>query len=138
MLTEAKPMLMFAALLQFLQLPGMIIGQHYLGWRADLARLTPVSRRLVVALGIGIVLYVVGTGIITLLYPRAMAESELGQALCALQAVAWSARALQQLLGLGPLWPKQVRWLHLSLATIYSTLGLTYSAIWLALPKISG
>jgi hypothetical protein len=133
-LTGAAQLLRVAAGLQLLQLPGMIVGQHYLGWRQDLSRLTPVNRRLVVALGVGIVLYVVGTALITLLYPRPMAESALGRALCVLQAAAWSARVLQQVLVIGPLWPTEVRWLHRSLTAIYSLLALGYGVVcWLLL-----
>jgi hypothetical protein len=113
-LIETAQLLRVAAGLQLLQLPGMVVGQHYLGWRRDLLRLTPVNRRLVLALGVGIVLYVVGTALVTL---------------CVLQAVAWSARVLQQVLVVGPLWPTEVRWLHRSLTAIYSLLALGYGII---------
>ena len=126
--SAAHQLLVLASSLQFLQVPGMLIGQRVLGWRDDLSRLTPVSRRLVVALGVGIVVYVCGTGVIGLLYPRAVTTTDVGRALCVLQAVAWGIRALLQWLVIGPKWPVQSRWLHRGLATTYSTLALCYSA----------
>ncbi|HET7546075.1 MAG TPA: hypothetical protein VFK05_39675 [Polyangiaceae bacterium] len=129
MLTDPIRLLVLLSGLQFLQLPGMIVGQRVLAWRDDLSKLTPVSRRLVVALGIGIVVYVCGTGVIGLLYPRAAITSEVGRALCLLQAFAWTTRASLQLLVIGPTWPRHARWLNRSLSCIYSALALGFAII---------
>ncbi len=133
MLTDPSQLLVLACALQFLQVPGMIIGQRVLAWGEDLSRLSPTSRRLVLALGVGIMLYVCGSGAIGLLYPRAIVTSDVGRALCVLQAVAWSVRALLQLFVIGPSWPLHGRWLGRSLAVVYSSLALSYSLIcWLS------
>jgi hypothetical protein len=137
-LINPESLLVLTCGLQFLQLPGMFIGQRVLGWQEELGRLTTVSRRLIIALGMGITAYVCGTGAIGLFYPHALATSELGRALCVLQAVAWTIRALFQLLAIGPAWPLRTRWLHRSLATTYSALAVGYSVIcWLLLVPTS-
>ena len=79
-----------------------------------------------------------GSACITFRYSHALAVSDLGHALCALQAIAWSARAAQQFLSLGPRWPSHVRWLHRSLSAIYTTLALTYVMVLLVVAKVPG
>lgn len=129
MLIEAPALVLAAGALQLLQLPGMVIGQRLLGWRDDLAQLRPVNRRLVMAFGVGVFLYVVGSGLIAMREPRSFAESPLGVSLCLLQALAWSARAVQQRFSIGPVWPHASRWLHRALLAIYSTLAVSYAAV---------
>jgi len=128
-LIDPAHLLVLVCGLQFLQLPGMLLGQRVLSWGDDLSRLTPVSRRLVIAMGAGIVVYVLGTGVIGILCPRAMTASEVGRALCVLQAVAWTLRASLQLLVIGKAWPDHARWLNRSLSTIYSALAVGYGVI---------
>lgn len=123
---DARHVVAAAGALQLLQLPGMALGQRLLGWRRDLAGLDLVNRRLVTAMGIGIVLYVVGTGLIAIREAAAMTTTRLGVSLCLLQAVAWSARALQQRFVIGPAWPRGARWLHRALLVVYGGLALSY------------
>lgn len=132
-MTSPAHLLVFVCSVQFLQVPGLIVGQRVLGWGEDLSRLTPVSRRLVIALGVGIMLYVCGTGVIGILFPLATTQTELGRALCVLQAVAWTVRASLQLLVIGPTWPGHALWLNRGLSTIYSALATGYLFIcWLS------
>lgn len=134
MLTSPAQLLVLLCGLQFLQVPGMIVGQRVLAWGEDLSRLTPVSRRLVIALGVGITIYVCGTGVIGILFPQAVIETEPGRALCVLQAVAWTVRASLQLIVIGPTWPCRALWLNRCLSTIYSALAVGYGIIcWLLL-----
>jgi len=132
-LTDPAHVLVLVCGLQFLQLPGMIIGQRVLGWGEDLSRLTPVSRRLVIALGAGIMMYVCGTGVIGLVFPRLTVTTEVGRALCVLQAVAWTLRASLQLFVIAPTWPQHALWLNRGLSTIYSALAVGYGLVcWLS------
>ena len=112
--------------LQLLQLPGMVVGQKLLGWRADLTKLAAVNRGLVLAMALGIVAYVVGTGILALAAPGALVGSELGRLLCVLQGVAWTLRVSLQRWMIGPVWPAHARWLHRVLSCIYGSLALIY------------
>jgi hypothetical protein len=115
-----------AGALQLLQLPLMVLAQRHLGWRDDLQRLALVNRRLVLAMAAGIVLYVTGTGVMALLYPRDMLTTAPGAALCFLQSVAWTTRTAQQLVGILPVWPVRAAWLGRAVTLLYATLSLIY------------
>jgi hypothetical protein len=119
--------------LQLLQLPLMRLAGKKLGWGAELARLTPVNRRLFQAIGRGIVIYVMGTGVIVLVHAHALTHTPLGLSLCVLQAVAWSARLAAQVFGIGSLIPPPARAFSRVATGVYASLTLAYSAltVWL-------
>lgn len=124
--------LQVAGALQLTQVPLMSIAARKLGWHTELAQLSRVNQRLFGAIGLGIVIYVMGTGVIAIAYAHALATTELGAALCVLQAVAWSTRVGQQLLRIRTLMPAGARPFSRLATTVYATLGLIYSvvAVW--------
>jgi hypothetical protein len=127
LLTALEVCMRTAGTLQLLQLPLMVLAQRHLGWRDDLQRLAIVNRRLVLAMAAGIVLYVTGTGVIALLHPRDMLMTAPGVAICLLQAVAWTIRTAQQLVGILPAWPVRAAWLGRVVTLLYATLSLIYA-----------
>jgi hypothetical protein len=118
-----------AGCLQLLQLPGMTIGRKLLGWREDLERLTPVNRGLILAMALGIIAYVLGTGVLALTLPGALVGPGLGRALCLVQALSWTLRVSLQVFAIGRVWPQHARWLHRSLVSIYGSLAVIYAGL---------
>jgi len=132
-LTFAEPLLRIAGGLQLLQLPGMIVAQRSLGWHAELDRLSLVNRRLVGAIAFGIISYVFGTALLNFLVTAEIVNSRLGVALCWLQALAWTLRAVLQFVWILPSWPPSAgRALGQLFSAIYSALALTYLTLGLA------
>lgn len=133
--------LRIAGALQLTQLPLMSIAARKLGWHAELARLSLANQRLFGAIGLGIVIYVMGSGVIVIAYAHAMATTELGAALCVLQAVAWTARISQQLFRIRRLIPKQAQPFSRLATAVYASLALLYgvAVAWLFLvPTMRG
>ena len=125
-------LLQLAGGLQLLQTPAIIAGQRSLGWTDELQVLTPLGRRFVYAIAAGVFCYVTGSGVLTVLFASELVSTNFGFGLCALQAIAWSARAGQQLFGMGSVWPKRGRWLHVAMKLVYTTLAFMYLAICVA------
>jgi hypothetical protein len=133
--------LRIAGVLQLTQLPLMSIAARKLGWHAELSRLSRVNQRLFGAIGLGIVIYVMGTGVIVIAYAHAMTTTDLGVALCVLQAVAWTARVSQQLLRIRRLIPAEARPFSRIATAVYASLALLYGVVvaWLFLaPPMRG
>lgn len=126
---SAVALLEVAGGLQLLQTPAIIAGQRSLGWVDELRALTPLGRRFVYAIAAGVFCYVTGSGILTLCFAATLASTDFGFALCALQALAWSLRAGQQLFGMGSVWPDRGRWLHVAMEVVYTSLALMYLTI---------
>jgi hypothetical protein len=126
--------LRIAGALQLTQLPLMFIAARKLGWHAELRRLSPANQRLFNAIGMGIVIYVMGTGLIVIAYPHAITTTKLGSALCVLQAVAWTARVSQQLFRIRQLIPPEARPFSRIATSVYASLALLYGVIvaWLS------
>lgn len=122
-----------AGALQLTQLPLMSLAARKLGWHADLSRLSLVNQRLFGAIGVGIVIYVMGSGVLVLLHAHALTTTELGRALCLLQAVAWSARVTQQLLRIRRLIPREARPFSHVATGVYASLALLYGFLCLEL-----
>ena len=118
--------LRFAGGLQLLQLPLMRLAGQKLVWDADLARLTPVNRLLFQAIGRGIVIYVMGTGVIVVFQAHALTHTSLGVSLCVLQALAWSARLAAQAFGIARLIPPSARGFSRIATGVYASLTLAY------------
>ena len=96
-----------AGLLQFCQVPAMLIAPSVLGWKDDLAKLEPINRRIVQVIGIAIVIVGVGTGIIVVLAPAEVAgASRAGTGLAAFLGVFWGYRALVQVTLYARIWPR--------------------------------
>jgi hypothetical protein len=129
-----------AGALQLLQLPLMSLASHKLGWNAELSRLSPVNRLLFQAIGRGIVIYVMGTGVIVLVQAEAMLATALGRSLCVLQAVAWCARLGSQLFGIRQLIPREARAFSRVATSVYASLAILYCVVcaWLALAPSAG
>lgn len=127
-----------AGALQLLQLPLMSLAAKKLGWQDELARVTLVNRRLFQAIGRGIVVYVMGTGVIVLCHAEAMTRTPLGRSLCVLQAVAWATRLGAQALGIARHMPKAARPFSRLATGVYASLTLAYSLacawLWLGPP----
>jgi hypothetical protein len=133
--------LRLAGALQLTQLPLMSIAARKLGWQAELSRLSPVNQRLFGAIGVGIVVYVMGTGVLVLAFAHAMTTTELGKALCVVQAVAWTARISQQLFRIRMLIPREARPFSRVATAVYASLALLYDLVcaWLFLaPPMPG
>lgn len=135
-MSSAETVVFVLGALQLCQLPGLHFIRRELSFGDELDQHDSVSRRLIIAIGLGIVFYVAGTGFINVLCARSMVESVAGRALSALQAIAWSARAVQQRYSLGPRWPERARWLHVLLSCAYSTLALGYTLLTLVLAPV--
>lgn len=122
-----------AGALQLTQLPLMRLAARKLGWNAELSRLSLVNQRLFGAIGLGIVVYVMGTGVLVLAYAEAMTTTPLGRALCVLQAVAWSTRVSQQLFRIRMLIPPEARPFSRLATAVYVSLASLYVllSVWL-------
>lgn len=132
--------LRIAGALQLTQLPLMSIAARKLGWHAELDRLSPVNQRLFGAIGLGIVIYVMGTGVIVIVHAHDLATTGLGVALCVLQAAAWTARVGQQLLRIRALIPPGARAFSRIATAVYASLALIYdlAAAWLLFAPMRG
>ena len=124
-----------AGALQLTQLPLMSIAGRKLGWHTELSRLSPVNQRLFGAIGLGIVVYVMGSGVLVIAYAHAVTTTELGRALCVLQATAWTARVSQQLFRVRLLIPREARPFSRVATGVYASLALLYGLLcaWLFL-----
>jgi hypothetical protein len=118
-----------AGALQLTQLPLMSMAARKLGWHAELSRLSPVNQRLFGAIGLGIVVYVMGSGVLVITYAHAVTTTELGKALCLLQAVAWTARVTQQVFRVRMLVPHQARPFSRVATGVYASLALLYGLL---------
>jgi len=118
-----------AGALQLTQLPLMSMAARQLGWHAELSRLSPVNQRLFGAIGLGIVIYVMGSGVLVIAYAHALTTTELGRAFCVLQAVAWTARVTQQLCRVRMLIPRQARPFSRVATGVYASLALLYGVL---------
>jgi hypothetical protein len=134
-LNEPVTLVRTAGALQLLQLPLMSLAGKKLGWHAELARLTPVNRLLFSAIGRGIVVYVMGTGLLVIVHADAMTATSLGRSLLALQAVAWCTRLGAQVFGIRQLIPREARAFSRLATSVYASLALSYCALcaWLFL-----
>lgn len=135
---KSELLLQTAGALQLLQLPVMRVAMRALGWSTDLTKLVPVNQRLVLALTVGVVLYVNGTGLLALLCPEELGQTQLGIWLCLLQTIAWGARAIQQLAVVAPQWPNRIKNLHWLITGIYSALALIYGTSVVLSPLVIG
>jgi hypothetical protein len=124
-----------AGALQLTQLPLMSIAARKLGWHAELLRLSPANQGLFSAIGLGIVVYVMGTGVLVITYAHAVTTTELGRALCVLQVVAWTARVSQQLFRIRRLIPNEARSFSRVATGVYASLAVLYGSLcaWLFL-----
>jgi hypothetical protein len=122
-----------AGALQLTQLPLMSLAARKLGWHAELSRLSLVNQRLFGAIGLGIVVYVMGSGVLVIAYAHAITTTELGRALCVLQAVAWTARVTQQLFRIRMLIPPPARPFSRLATGVYASLALLYGVLCAAL-----
>lgn len=95
-----------AGLLQFCQIPAMIAAPKTLGWKEDLARLSPINRNIVRVIGGGIVLAGVGTGVVVVLGATEMvAGGLLGTAFCGFLGFFWLYRLCAQVFLYSKIWP---------------------------------
>jgi hypothetical protein len=118
-----------AGILHFCQLPGMLLFWYrVLSLRDELARLSPVTRRIVHVLAAAVVLTVLGTGGVVLVGRQEVARgTPLALALCTFLCVFWGLRAIWQV-WYGPVWPKTLagRFTHFALLLLFLTQSALY------------
>jgi hypothetical protein len=90
-------LILVAGLLHFGVLLASALVPQVLDWRTDLARVAPLTRRLVWVHGAYIVGTIVFFGVLATLLPAALAAgTPLARTLCAFIALFWSVRLLLQ------------------------------------------
>jgi hypothetical protein len=120
--------LSIAGALHFLQLPSLVyLVRGTLDLRGDLGRLSAVNRRLFVVFVLAVAFLLLGMGALVALYPEHFLETPLGQRLCWLLAIFWTARALVQT-WLRSVWPRDSanRAVYYGLFALYTFLAVCY------------
>jgi hypothetical protein len=121
-----------AGWLHFLQLPAMaLFAPRILDWGTELATLSPINRRIVFAMGVGIMITIVGTGIVVISAPAEVAGGgRLGTALAGWLGIFFLQRLVVQLGLYARIWPagRAGRLSHLGLTLVFAYLSLTYLA----------
>lgn len=118
-----------AGLLQFCQIPAMIVSPKILRWEDDMAKLSPINRKIVLVIGIAILLVGVGSGMVVVLGAREMvAGGRLGSALCGFLGIFWLYRAIVQVFVYSGIWPEgQVaRLSHYGLTALFTFQASVY------------
>src|SRR3954463_3730985 len=93
------PYILFGGLLHFGILIASALVPRVLNWRADLAKLAPLSQQLVWVHGAFIVLIIVGFGTLSVAMPGELASgSVLARGVCLLIAFFWACRLAVQFL----------------------------------------
>lgn len=101
-----KNLFLLAGLLHFMQLPAMLAAPRMLDWKSDLAKLSPINRRIVQVIGIGIMIMLMGAGAVVVSAPETIAEGgRLATAFCAYLTVVWAYRGAVQIILYSRLWP---------------------------------
>jgi len=126
----AESVLIGAGVLHFLQIPSTShLARTLLHLGPDLAKLSPLNGRIVRIFVAAASLLIFGLGLTVVCRAREIADTPLGQALCLLMTVFWTARASAQL-WLRRVWPKQAwaNFWYFALLTIYVTLAVSYAS----------
>jgi hypothetical protein len=126
---QPETLLIGAGCLHFLQIPSTRhLARKMLDLGPDLAKLSALNGRIVRIFLAATSLLIFGLGLTVVFRAHEIAGSLLGQTLCLLMAVFWSARVLAQL-WLRRVWPKHARgnfW-YFALLTVYLALAVSYA-----------
>ncbi len=125
-----------AGVLHFCQVPAMMFSPKMLGWEEDLAKLSPINRRIVLVMGGGIMLTVLGSGLVVAFNARRIAEGgPLARALALFLAALWIYRGFIQVAVYARIWPpgRFARASHYGLVMLFGYLSAVY-ALAFALP----
>lgn len=128
-LPSLSTVIFLTGLLHFCQVPAMLIAPRMLGWRDDLAKVTPINRRIIAVMGLGIVLTVLGLGVVVMVAAEEIAAgSLLGAALAAFLGIFWTYRGAVQVVLYSQVWPAHGpgRLSHYGLAVLFAVLALVY------------
>jgi hypothetical protein len=108
----------------------MVVMSRMLGWRADLAKLTDLNRRIVAVIGLAIVIVMCGLGVVVMAAADELARGgRLAASVTAFLAVFLGYRAAVQWLVYGPLWSSSRRGKasHRALGILFSLQALAYA-----------
>ncbi len=106
-LLSLRNFVFLAGLLQFCQIPAMMMAPKMLGWKDDLAKLSTINRRIVKVIGVAIVIVGVGTGAIVVCAGGEMVSgSHLAIGLSLFLGIFWGYRAMVQYLLYFRIWGK--------------------------------
>ncbi|MEI9938747.1 MAG: hypothetical protein WDO69_16130 [Pseudomonadota bacterium] len=126
---RAESLLIGAGCLHFLQIPSTShLARRMLNLGPDLAKLSPLNGRIVRIFVGAASLLIFGLGLTVVCRAQEIAGTPLGQTLCWLMTVFWSARALAQV-WLRRVWPKDAHanfW-YFALLTVYLALSVSYA-----------
>jgi hypothetical protein len=117
-------------LLHFAQLPSMRAAARGFDWAGELARLSPLNRRMVQVIGLAIVLVMCGLGGVVLVAADHLVRGgRLALALDAFLAVFLGFRAFVQWRVYAPLWPtsRGGRLTHVALGLLFTLQSLVYA-----------
>jgi hypothetical protein len=127
-----KTWLVVGGLLHFVVLIASALTPRVLDWRANLATLHPLLRRLFWVYGSFIVLMIVSFGALTLWHAEELASgAALSRSICAMIAIFWLARLGVQLFVFDPGEFLTTAWLRLGyhgLTLLFSALVFIYGA----------
>ena len=124
-----------AGLLHFGILVASALVPQVLDWRTDLAKVHPLTRRLVWVYGSYIVFVIIAFGVIAVLHSPVLASgSPLARTVCAVIALFWGARMLLQYGVLAPgelldRWYLRVGYHALTLTFLFLTVVFTWAAL---------
>ena len=116
-----------AGALHFIQLPSMVLARRILGWDREFARLSPINRGIVAAIGGGILVCVVGLGLLVASSHGRLLDSPVGVGLCVFLSVFWAYRGAVQLFVYGSIWPADSRAVHHALSVLFVVLTVAYA-----------
>lgn len=93
-------------LLHFCQIPAMLFAPVMLGWKEDLAKLSPINRAICCVMGGGIILTVLGLGVVVAVACDDIAGGNAaGIGLASFLAIFWAYRASIQIFLYSRIWP---------------------------------
>jgi len=101
-----KNLVFFTGLVHFCQVPALMFAPKMLNWREDLAKLLPINRHIVVALGSSITYIILGTGIMVMATSSELAAGgRLAAGVDAFLAALWTYRLWMQIFIYPKIWP---------------------------------
>jgi hypothetical protein len=129
MMSRPELLLTGAGCLHFLQIPSTShLARRMLKLGPDLAKLSAINGRIVRVFVGATSLLILGLGLTVVTRAKDVAGTPLGQSLCTLLAVFWSARVAAQL-WMRRVWPKDghAQFWYFALLGIYLALALSYA-----------
>jgi hypothetical protein len=105
-LWSLKNLAFLSGLLHFCQVPAVYFAPKMLDWGPELAKLSPINRRIYIVIAIAITLTVLGLGVVVMAAPSEIAgASRLGSALACFLALFWAYRLGIQVFVYFRIWP---------------------------------